>query len=38
MRAWLDILHERHPDVAWVTVRPKRPPGNVAEDTLLDLD
>jgi hypothetical protein len=26
MRAWLEILRERHPDVSWVTVKRVEPP------------
>jgi hypothetical protein len=25
MRAWLEILRERHPDVSWVTVKGEDP-------------
>jgi hypothetical protein len=23
MRAWLEVLHRRHPDVSWVAVNPR---------------
>jgi hypothetical protein len=30
MRAWLEILRERHPEVAWIPVEQGR---NIADDT-----
>jgi hypothetical protein len=36
MRAWLDILNERHPEVTWIAARERRSPEAMAEEDSLE--